>query len=227
MCGKFTQMASWRQIHQWSDLLGQGRPDGGDADAELLVTPMRAAQVLHLDAMGRRATSAMRWGFPGPQAAGSQDPPKFIHARAETVDSKPTFAESFRERRGIVPVRSFNEGETVGRRIVQHRIRPKDGKPLGIAVIWREWLFPDGEILDCFVMITVEPNSLIRTITDRMPAILAEGDWPTWLGETPASREEIKALLRTVEGDWEMVRESPRTTGKGKADRPPPDPLLF
>jgi putative SOS response-associated peptidase YedK len=29
-----------------------------------------------------------------------------------------------------------------------------------------------------------------------MPVILAEADWPKWLGEEPASEEELKALLR-------------------------------
>jgi putative SOS response-associated peptidase YedK len=31
---------------------------------------------------------------------------------------------------------------------------------------------------------------------DRMPAILAEIDWPKWLGEEPASEQELLALLK-------------------------------
>jgi putative SOS response-associated peptidase YedK len=31
---------------------------------------------------------------------------------------------------------------------------------------------------------------------DRMPVILAEIDWPKWLGEEPASEQELLALLK-------------------------------
>jgi len=31
---------------------------------------------------------------------------------------------------------------------------------------------------------------------DRMPVILAENDWPKWLGEEPASEEELLGLLK-------------------------------
>ena len=31
---------------------------------------------------------------------------------------------------------------------------------------------------------------------DRMPVILAEKDWPKWLGEEPASEQDLLALLK-------------------------------
>jgi putative SOS response-associated peptidase YedK len=34
-----------------------------------------------------------------------------------------------------------------------------------------------------------------------MPVILAEADWPKWLGEDPASEEELLALLRPCPDD--------------------------
>jgi hypothetical protein len=46
-------------------------------------------------------------------------------------------------------------------------------------------------------------DQLIAPITDRMPAILEDADWATWLGETAASPAEVKATLRTMEGvNW-------------------------
>lgn len=226
MCGKFTQMRAWREVQEWSDFTRLVSREAGSDDGEELVTPMRRASILHLDEIGRRKISLMRWGFPGPEARGANEPPKFIHARAETVDTKPTFAESFRDRRGILPVVTFNEGEEIGSKVVQHTIRPRDGKPLGIAVIWREFVFSDGEVLDCFVMVTVEPNQLIGTITDRMPAVLAESDWEMWLGGTGATLAEIKALLRPVEGDWEMTRQVPKSKEAGRPKKPL-QPSLF
>jgi putative SOS response-associated peptidase YedK len=31
---------------------------------------------------------------------------------------------------------------------------------------------------------------------DRLPVILAESDWPQWLGEIPATEEDLLALLK-------------------------------
>jgi hypothetical protein len=39
-----------------------------------------------------------------------------------------------------------------------------------------------------------------------MPALIAESDWATWLGETPATQDELKAILRPWRGDLKMER---------------------
>jgi putative SOS response-associated peptidase YedK len=31
---------------------------------------------------------------------------------------------------------------------------------------------------------------------DRMPVILADADWPKWLGEEPATDDELLAMLK-------------------------------
>ena len=48
---------------------------------------------------GRRELVPMRWGFSKPENPAFK--PDHMHARAETIDARPTFAESFAERRGI------------------------------------------------------------------------------------------------------------------------------
>jgi putative SOS response-associated peptidase YedK len=85
----------------------------------------------------------------------------------------------------------------------QYVITPHNGQPVGIAVIWSVETREDDPF-HSFVMVTVGANRLIGTITDCMPAILQHDDWPKWLGEDPASSEELKALLRPFEGDWTM-----------------------
>jgi putative SOS response-associated peptidase YedK len=39
-------------------------------------------------------------------------------------------------------------------------------------------------------------------IHDRMPCILDEADWPKWLGEEPATEQELLALLRPCPDEW-------------------------
>ena len=204
-------MMSWRAVVAYSDLLAA---TGGDVET---VTPMRLAHVITLDETGARKAVPMRWGM---VALGAKDPmsgTKHIHARAETIDTLPTFRDAFAHRRGLIALSTFNEAkEITPTKWEQQVITPRDGNPLAVAVIWERWTHRnEGELLT-FAMITVPANTLIGTITDRMPAFLAPEDWAKWLGEEPASPEEIKALLKTVEGDWDM-RPQTKTP-------PPPKP---
>jgi putative SOS response-associated peptidase YedK len=219
MCGKFTQMYSWREVVDFSqplDAHADDRPspdDDGGNDSEETVTPMRSASVLHLKAEGFRGVTQMRWGWSKSISVVRYERPDYIHARAETIDARPTFRDAFRQRRSILVVRTFNEGaELPNGKTKQHVITPNDGRPVGIAAIWNLESRDDGPFYS-FVMATVGANKLISTITDRMPAVLQHDDWPKWLGEEPGSAEEVKALLRPIEGDWTMrpQEKSPKT----------------
>jgi putative SOS response-associated peptidase YedK len=205
MCGKFTQMATWEEVVAFSRPL-TAIPEDGDVTVS---TPMRTAKVIRVGEDGRRELVAMRWGFSKPENPSFK--PDHMHARAETIDKRPTFSEAFAERRGIVLVETFNEGEQLpSGKTQQWVIRPKDRKPIAIAVIWEEWIGDTGSE-PTFVMTTVPPNPLIARITDRMPAILSQQDWPLWLGEIEASPADVKSLLKTFDdqGNWEMMPQIP------------------
>lgn len=220
MCGKFTQMASWKEVVDFS------QPLGATVSGELVViaTPMRFAKIVCLGTDGQRKVVPMRWGFPD-RMANHPARPKHMHARCETIDALPTFAKSFRERRGILMVETFNEGEELpGGTTKQWVIRPKDRKPIAIAVIFEEWINDaDGndERLLTFVQVTTPANALISRITDRMPAILPQTVWPMWLGESAAPLAEVKALLGTFEdgGNWEMTEQASAKRTRELPDR--------
>jgi putative SOS response-associated peptidase YedK len=219
MCGKFTQMADWREVVAFSQPLTaipEDRPT-------TVSTPMRTAKVIRVGEDGKREMAAMRWGFSKPENASFK--PDHMHARAETIDTRPTFAEAFAERRGLVLVQTFNEGEAQPNgKTKQWVIRPKDRKPIAIAVIWEEWVGDAGSE-PTFVMVTTPPNPLIATITDRMPAILRQEDWAAWLGETDAPLKSVKALLRTFDdqGAWEMSEQASSKSVKTTKPRPQMD----
>jgi putative SOS response-associated peptidase YedK len=197
MCGKFVQMKDWEAMVELAELvlsISHGLTE--------TVTPMRVASVIRLNADGQREVARMRWGFVPANAADQNIGTQFIHARAETIEEKPTYRDAFFNRRGLVVVRTFNEGkEITPTKTEQHVITPRDGKPLGIAVIWERWRKMP---LESFAMVTTAANALIGTITDRMPAVIAPEHWGKWLGEEPASVDELKAILQPFEGDWDM-----------------------
>lgn len=188
MCGKFTQKLDNR-LEALADALG-------DAPLET-VTPMRFADVVALGKDGERKLVRMRWGLIAHDAPDVRDAKPHIHARAESIDVKPTFREAFARRRGLIFVSSFNEGEELSpTKTAQYVLTPTDDRLIAIAVIWNHWR-KDGEpSLLTFAMVTTPANELIGTITDRMPALVEIEDWPKWLGEVSASPEELKSLLR-------------------------------
>ncbi|HEX4635939.1 MAG TPA: SOS response-associated peptidase family protein, partial [Rhizomicrobium sp.] len=85
------------------------------------------------------------------------------------------------------------------------------------AFVWRRFEASDlpTPMFAC-VLVTVPANTLIATLpTDRMPAFLAPGDWDIWLGEKPATVDEVKACLKTVEGmRWTMAKEERQAGAK-------------
>lgn len=185
---------------------------------------MRTAKVIRLDDEGQREMTSMRWGFADRDAINPARP-KHMHARAETIDTRPTFADSFRQRRGILMVRTFNEGEELPNgKTRQWVISPKDNQPIAIAVIFEDWVNGE-ERLTTFIQVTTPANALIAPVTDRMPAILPRGTWPVWLGETEASLADVKAVLQTFDdkGAWTIAPQEPAA----KKAKPPPQTDLF
>ena len=210
MCGKFTQLASWREVVAFSE------PLTADAAAPVVVaTPMRPAFIICLSAEGAREVREMRWGF-ADRNAKNPSRPQHMHVRSETIDERPTFADAFAHRRGVLVVDTFNEGEELpSGKTKQWVIKRKDGQPIAMAVIYEEWRNGE-ERLFTFVQVTTPANALIAPITDRMPAILRSEEWATWLGETPAPLADVKALLRSYddEGAWEIA---PQASAAGPA----------
>jgi putative SOS response-associated peptidase YedK len=230
MCGKFTALASWREVVMFSQPLtgsggSDGPDDGGDGEQggnDEIVTYRVGGPlpVIVWDAEARRRrVVSMRWGFPDPK---DWRRPRPIHARAETIDQRDAFRAAFHEgQRGIVVFRTFNEGEEVAKpggktETRQWTVDPMDGQPRGFAFLWRRFEIADlpAPILAC-VMVTVPANALIRgTIKSgeedpRMPAILEDdAAWSTWLGEDGAMPAAAKAALKTMEGvNWTAAPE--------------------
>ena len=154
-----------------------------------------------------RCVVAMRWGFPHPR---DWKRPQPIHARGETIDGVPAFADAIRDgQRGIVVVETFNEAPESGE---QHVVNPAG--PIGIAFLWRQFQIAAlPEPLFACVMVTVPANRLLTGLpTDRMPAMLAQEDWETWLSGSPGA---AKTCLKTVEDlRWTMTREARTKSAK-------------
>ena len=75
-----------------------------------------------------------------------------------------------------------------------------------------------GEVLSCTIL-TCAPNDAMGELHDRMPVILAEGDWPKWLGKEPGAEAELWALLQPCPDDalkiWPVGKAVGNVKNKG------------
>jgi putative SOS response-associated peptidase YedK len=223
-------MASWREVVAVSRPLTVERNDG-DEDEEVTCG---VAKPLPIIVWGREAKKRrilpMPWGFPHPKDWRKPQP---IHARSETIDTTKAFAGAFAaEQRGVVVFKTFNDGEEVtnangNTKTVQWTIDPQDGQPRGFAFVWRRFEIAElpHSAFAC-VTATVPANKLLReTILKhdpdaRIPAILEDADWATWLGEKGNTAGEAKEVLRTMEGvKWSMRRSERRRRRRSRRTR--------
>jgi putative SOS response-associated peptidase YedK len=154
---------------------------------------------------GDRDIGRLRWGLlPGAWAERRGGRP-LINARAETLDTQPAFAESFRERRCLIPADGFYEWLTDERGKRPVWVSRPDRDLFAFAGVWAELRRGDEAVHSCAI-VTCAPNALLRPVHDRMPVILDPDAEDGWLAPD-ASPEELLALLRPSPEDALALRE--------------------
>jgi putative SOS response-associated peptidase YedK len=108
--------------------------------------------------------------------ARSTDGKIFINARSETIDTKPSFAESFRRRRCLVLADGFFEWKHSGRAKQPYYIHLHDQSTFAFAGIWDS----RGSQKSCAI-VTTTANKAMEPIHQRMPVILPPEAYRIWL----------------------------------------------
>jgi putative SOS response-associated peptidase YedK len=139
-----------------------------------------------------RDLGRLRWGLvPGRWAT---DGRPLINARAETVATQSAFAESFRERRCLVPADGFYEWRADERGKVPLWFHRSDDELFAFAGVWAEYHPRDGDPVTSCAIVTCPPNELMRPIHDRMPVILDPAAEAAWL-DPDAGEDDLLGLL--------------------------------
>ena len=154
---------------------------------------------------GERELGKLRWGLmPGRWAEKPGRP--LINARAETVATQPAYRESFRARRCLIPADGFYEWKKLPTGKQPVWISRPDEELFAFAGIWASLERSDGETVHSCSIITCEPNEMMKSIHDRMPAILDPGVESTWL-DPDADPDVLLALLGPARADLLVARE--------------------
>jgi putative SOS response-associated peptidase YedK len=148
----------------------------------------------------RKVLSILRWGLVPSWAKDPKMGDRLINARAEDVAEKPAFRTAFARRRCLVPADGFYEWQPVpGQKRKQPMfVHRRDGEPMAFAGLWEVWrdrdAGEDADWLRTFAIVTTRPNDTLAPIHDRMPVILPESAWETWL-DPQADPGVLESLL--------------------------------
>jgi putative SOS response-associated peptidase YedK len=191
MCGRYTLTAPGEVIADVFEL------DAAPALAPRYnIAPGQDAPVVRKEGNGRRL-DALRWGLVPSWASDPAVGNKSINARAESLEEKPSFRDSFVARRCLVPADGFYEWRAEGtRRKTPYHVRPAAGEVIAFAGLWDVWRpARDAPPLWTYTIVTTDASEDLRDLHDRMPVVLQPSDWTPWLDPATAPAD-LRALLR-------------------------------
>lgn len=187
MCGRFTLTASGEELAEAFDL-----DTAPSLAPRYNIAPSQPVLVVRATIDGRRReTASLSWGFEAPAGASTR---LLINARAETAHRLPSFRDSFRARRCLIPASGFFEWQRSTRPRQPFYLYRRDGRPFALAGLWQPG--PPGAERGACVILTTAPNVVVAPLHDRMPVILAPEDQAAWLaaeGPGPAARSRLFA----------------------------------
>ena len=197
MCGRYALTHEPGVLDEWFDAVFMP-----DFDLRYNIAPGSNIVALREAPEGRCGTM-MRWGFIPSWMKDPSSMPMLNNARGETVAEKPMFRRAFQSRRCLIPASGFYEWKAVpGQRSKQpFYISFRDGSPMAFAGLWETSKTADGTKVDTCAIITTQANAVLAPIHDRMPVVLNQEDWETWLSMEPVAVDMLEQLIKPCDAD--------------------------
>jgi putative SOS response-associated peptidase YedK len=206
MCGRFTYRLTWEEIVRLYGLTLDQPARNTQARYNVCSTDPVDTIVEH---NGKRELVPMRWGLVPRWWHKSIKEIKLatFNARAETITEKPFFREAFKRTLCLIPVSGYYEWQDTPNGKQPWYFAARDGSPaLTTAGLWDEWRDKaSGETLKSCTMIITEPNEFVAELHDRMPVLLAEKDFESWLNGR-VGMELLKPAANDLLQRWPVSR---------------------
>ncbi len=215
MCGRIVQSSSPEEIAREFGaaidpvMRGTWEPHWNAAPTATaaLIAPHAEVETAEGVVVHERLLTYARWGLVPHWAKDETLGNRLFNARAETVDTLPSFRDAFKSGRVIVPIDAFYEWENpehleaLGTPISKKAPKqpwaflPASGGHFALAGLASIRTGANGAPLRTFTLITTEANAVVGRIHDRMPVMLNTlEERAAWLNErTPIA--EIRSLL--------------------------------
>jgi putative SOS response-associated peptidase YedK len=198
MCGRFARRSTQEVLADWFGVELEDMPWFAPS---YNVAPQSVQPVLRLNRdSGQREFAPLRWGLVPFWAKDAKFGYTTINARAEEVLNKPAYREAMKKRRCLVPADAFyewqrpNSASKAKKTKYPFAFALKSGEPYAMAGLWERWQPREGAALETFTILTTDPNELMEPVHNRMPVILAPGDYDRWLDSGEAARPPVDLL---------------------------------
>jgi putative SOS response-associated peptidase YedK len=145
MCGRYRRTTSEEELAR---LYHIPIPPQRDLSISWNIAPNQDVLVIRYNPKAKqRSLDSLRWGLIPYWAKDPKIAFKTINARAETVDSAPSYREAFKKRRCLIPADGFYEWRTIGGTKIPFAIAMKDDRPFVFAGLWEGWKDPGSDAI--------------------------------------------------------------------------------
>ena len=183
------------------------------------IAPTMDALVMAETRKGKRRLGTMRWGLVPPWSKSIDDGPVLFNARSETIATKRSFSEAFRNRRCVVLADSFFEWQKGPNGTRQaYRVLTASERPFAMAGVWEQWSNGDQSLLSVAI-VTSEANDIIKPLHHRMPVIIPDDKISIWI------QEDDPKVLASLMGPYpsELIKAYPVDAQVGKISNDGPE----
>ncbi|MGI6575056.1 MAG: SOS response-associated peptidase [bacterium] len=187
MCGRFA-------LSSVADLKARFNIDPGD-DIKPRYNIAPSQQILAIVNQGGYKLVELKWGLVPFWTKDKAKAKGIINARAETLDTKPSFKHCLQRQRCLIPADGFYEWKKEGNRKRPYRIIINGGELFVFAGLWDRWRSPAGEVINTCAIITTTANKFMAPIHNRMPVILPKEREKIWLASN-TDVGTLKSLLQ-------------------------------
>jgi putative SOS response-associated peptidase YedK len=166
------------------------------------IAPSQDILAVRKSTRGGKEFVMLRWGLTPSWATPESYPGLIssppINARAETLDTKPSFRDAFRKRRCLVPADGYYEWQKSPTRKRACRIRRQGDEPFAFAAIWEAREAPARGRSESCAIITSSATGLLADIHGRMPVIIRPDNYDAWLSGPEDYQFGPKHILRDL-----------------------------
>jgi putative SOS response-associated peptidase YedK len=212
MCGRYTLTYDIETIARAFNVAPtiETQPRYNIAPTQNIVTIMRN---------GTDQLALLRWGLIPSWAKEESIGSRMINARAETLNEKPSFKRLLDAKRCLVIADGFYEWqqEQKGPKTPMY-ISMQNHEPFAFAGLWDVWKNPQGEQVRTCTIITTQPNEVVASIHNRMPAILAREVREEWLDPAQHDTGFLQSLLAPYPADQMTARPVSRLVNDPKKE---------
>jgi len=157
------------------------------------IAPSQLQWSILLDPEGKPQARQLKWGLVPSWAEDPSVGQRMVNARSDSLASKPSYRDSFRDRRCLILADGYYEWSGEGRSRFPVFFHLTGDRAFPMAGIWDRWQ-KNGDTLDTCIVVTTDASAKAAVYHHRMPALLSLDSAAEWLDRGTSERRLIELL---------------------------------